>query len=127
MPVRGHRRAWASAAAPGRPAPARGDRRMSYPSLPPQMVRRWRRVVFRLNTPLILGGVLAGLMVICAIAAPLIAPFDPYDAKVVFDEGGMVRMPYPPGAHGMLLGSDSIGRDLLSRLIFGSRYTLLFC
>jgi len=98
---------------------------MSYPSLP--LTRRWRRVVFQLNAPLILGGVLAGLIVICAIAAPLIAPFDPYDTHVFFDEGRMVPMPYPPGAHGMLLGSDSAGRDLLSRLIYGGRYTLLFC
>jgi peptide/nickel transport system permease protein len=70
---------------------------------------------------------LAGLIVFCAAAAPLVAPFDPYDAKVFFDEGRMVRMPYPPGAYGMLLGSDATGRDLLSRLIYGSRYTLLFC
>jgi peptide/nickel transport system permease protein len=100
---------------------------MSYPGLPLRVTRRWRRVVFRLNTPLILGGFLAGLIVSCAIAAPLIAPFDPYDARVFFEEGRMERMPYPPGAHGMVLGSDSAGRDLLSRLIFGGRYTLLFC
>jgi peptide/nickel transport system permease protein len=100
---------------------------MSYPSLPLQLARRWRRAVFRLNMPLILGSVLASLIVIGAIAAPLIAPFDPYDTKVFFDEGRMVPMPYPPGTHGMLLGSDSAGRDLLSRLIYGSRYTLLFC
>jgi peptide/nickel transport system permease protein len=100
---------------------------MSRPSLLLQVARRWRRVVFRLNTPLIIGGFLAGLIVIFAIAAPLIAPFDPYDAKVFFNEGRMVPMPYPPGTRGMLLGSDTIGRDLLSRLIYGSRYTLLFC
>jgi peptide/nickel transport system permease protein len=100
---------------------------MSYPGLPLQVVRRWRRAMFRVNTPLVLGGLLVGLIVFCAIAAPLIAPFDPYTPKLFFDEGRMVPMPYPPGAHGMLLGSDSVGRDLLSRLIYGSRYTLLFC
>ncbi|HEU5103048.1 MAG TPA: ABC transporter permease [Roseiflexaceae bacterium] len=100
---------------------------MSSPSLALQVARRWRRAAFELNPPLILGGVLAALIIICAVAAPLIAPFDPYDAKVFFDEGRMARMPYPPGSYDMLLGSDSAGRDLLSRLIYGSRYTLLFC
>jgi peptide/nickel transport system permease protein len=100
---------------------------MSYPTLPLQVARHWRRAVIQLNTPLILGGLLAGLIVICVVAAPLIAPFDPYDAKVFFVGGRMARMPYPPGAYGMLLGSDTAGRDLLSRLIYGSRYTLLFC
>jgi peptide/nickel transport system permease protein len=100
---------------------------MSSPSLALQVTRRWRRVVFQFNTPLLVGGLLATLILGCAIAAPLIAPFDPYDAKVFFNEGRMVRMPYRPGAYGMLLGSDSAGRDLLSRLIYGSRYTLLFC
>jgi peptide/nickel transport system permease protein len=83
--------------------------------------------MFRINAPLILGGSLASLIVVCAIAAPLLAPFDPYDTRVFFNEGRMVPMPYPPGAYGMLLGSDSAGRDILSRLIYGSRYTLLFC
>jgi ABC-type dipeptide/oligopeptide/nickel transport system permease subunit len=88
---------------------------------------RARRVAGRLNAPLIIGALMVLAIVLCAAAAPLIAPFDPYDAKVFFNEGRMVRMPYPPGAFGMLLGSDTTGRDLLSRLLYGSRFTLLFC
>jgi peptide/nickel transport system permease protein len=71
------------------------------------------------------GGAL--LLAICAIAAPLLAPFDPVRPVVLFSGGDMMRAPYPPGTAGMLLGSDGLRRDILSRLIYGSRYTLLFC
>jgi peptide/nickel transport system permease protein len=86
-----------------------------------------RRATAWLNGPLIVGALLIGVIVICAAAAPLIAPFDPYEPQVHFNEGRMVPMPYPPGWYGMVLGSDTVGRDILSRLIYGSRYTLLFC
>jgi len=56
------------------------------------------------------------LIVVVAILAPLLAPYDPdkpfYDAILA-----------APSAH-HLLGTDSIGRDLLSRLIWGSRTTI---
>jgi peptide/nickel transport system permease protein len=94
-------------------------------SLP--LARRLRRATAWLNGPLIVGALLIGVIVICAAAAPLIAPFDPYEPQVRFNEGRMVPMPYPPGWYGMVLGSDTVGRDILSRLIYGSRYTLLFC
>ncbi|MBX0327261.1 ABC transporter permease [Oscillochloris sp. ZM17-4] len=76
---------------------------------------------------LLIGGALVALMAICAVAAPLLAPFDPIKPVVLFDGADIVRAPYPPGTAGMLLGSDSLRRDLLSRLIYGTRYTLLFC
>jgi ABC-type dipeptide/oligopeptide/nickel transport system permease subunit len=58
------------------------------------------------------------LVVISAVAAPLIAPFDPVaqdlDARFV-----------GPGEQGHPLGTDDFGRDVASRLIYGSRSTLL--
>jgi peptide/nickel transport system permease protein len=39
---------------------------------------------------------------------------------------GLAPAPYPPGTPGLSLGSDTLRRDMLSRLIYGSRYTLLF-
>ncbi|HVW42000.1 MAG TPA: ABC transporter permease [Amycolatopsis sp.] len=57
------------------------------------------------------------LLVVVAIAAPLIAPFDP-DAQVLVE-----RFQPPSGAH--WLGTDSLGRDILSRLIFGTRVSLI--
>ncbi len=72
-------------------------------------------------------GAVAGLvfflfLVFVAAFAPLIAPYGPYeqfrDALLVppaWQEGGSTRF---------LLGTDAVGRDLLSRLIYGTRYSL---
>jgi peptide/nickel transport system permease protein len=100
---------------------------MSTQTLSHPLFQRVRRVATRLNAPLIVGGLLVAAIAVCAVAAPLIAPFDPYDAKVFVDDGRMASMPYPPGAYGMPLGSDTAGRDIFSRLVYGSRFTLLFC
>jgi peptide/nickel transport system permease protein len=97
---------------------------LSLPFAARGRLRRWR---FRLNTPLVVGSLMVLALIACAAAAPLIAPFDPLEAQVRFNSGAMARAPYPPGAYGMPLGSDTLRRDLFSRLIHGSRYTLLFC
>lgn len=57
------------------------------------------------------------LLILIAIFAPLIAPYDPNTQ----DLEGIYR---PPGP-GHLLGQDSLGRDMLSRIIYGSRISLL--
>src|SRR4051794_20907224 len=54
------------------------------------------------------------LIVLAAIFAPLIAPFDPYKESIV----GRLK---PFGWRGHLLGTDELGRDMLSRLIYGGR------
>jgi dipeptide transport system permease protein len=63
------------------------------------------------------------LLVLCAITAPLIAPNDPVAQDVnrsllppAWDDGGIWQFP---------LGTDSIGRCILSRIIYGSRLSLL--
>ncbi len=63
-----------------------------------------------------IGGAALLLFIIVAIAAPLISPHDPrrLDATYVFKAPSSER----------LLGGDSVGRDVLSRLIFGSRVSL---
>ena len=58
------------------------------------------------------------LIVLSAIFAPLLAPFDPYKESVI------LRLK-PWGYRGHLLGTDELGRDLLSRLIYGGRSSLL--
>jgi peptide/nickel transport system permease protein len=62
------------------------------------------------------------LFVLAAILAPLIAPYDPNSQNLT----GRLK---PPGttsrAFHYLLGSDELGRDLLSRIIFGARASLL--
>ena len=57
------------------------------------------------------------LVVACCVLAPLVAPHDPNAVDLASVDSG------PSGAH--LLGTDAIGRDLLSRLMFGGRTTLL--
>jgi peptide/nickel transport system permease protein len=66
--------------------------------------------------------VLIALFVVAAILAPLIAPYDPNSQNLI----GRLK---PPGTTSRtfhyLLGSDELGRDLLSRIIFGARASLL--
>jgi ABC-type dipeptide/oligopeptide/nickel transport system permease subunit len=79
-------------------------------------LRRFRKVFF--NRPLVIFGtvVLVIFLIVCAFG-PWIAPYDPYyqDLKQVLVS--------PSSAH--LLGTDYLGRDTLSRLIYGARTSLL--
>ncbi len=68
------------------------------------------------------GGVVLGLMVLAALFAPLLAPHDPYLQDLskrlitpVWNEGG---------SWDHILGTDHLGRDYLSRLIYGARVSL---
>ncbi len=70
-----------------------------------------------------LGGALVLAIALCAIFAPLLAPYDPFQQD-------LMRRLRPPawearGALDHLLGTDNYGRDLLSRLIHGSRISIL--
>lgn len=76
----------------------------------------WRGIK---GDPYALAGALIILMfVICALFAPLIAPYDPNEADPALRLRGM-------GTPGHILGLDAQGRDILSRLIYGSRYSLV--
>jgi len=78
--------------------------------------RRFARVLF--SRSVVVFGVIAIVAVIlAAILAPVIAPYDPDDQ--VLDR----VLQQPNRQH--LLGTDSLGRDTLSRIIFGTRITLL--
>ncbi|MBN3726217.1 nickel transporter permease [Burkholderia sp. Ac-20379] len=77
--------------------------------------RRWRR--FARNPLNLLGLAILGALVLLAIAAPLVMPHDPL-RQVLND-----RL-LPPGSPSHWLGTDQLGRDILSRLIAGSRITL---
>ncbi|MFI2613662.1 dipeptide/oligopeptide/nickel ABC transporter permease/ATP-binding protein [Streptomyces sp. NPDC018584] len=58
-----------------------------------------------------------GLVVLVALLAPLIAPHDPLDQQSQVDGTG-----HPSARHWM--GQDSLGRDILSRLMYGARWSL---
>lgn len=57
-------------------------------------------------------------IILAAIFAPYVAPHDPYRTS-------MVRRLLPIGAPGYPLGTDELGRDILSRLIWGARLSLV--
>ena len=80
---------------------------------------RWYRVWLRtLQSPAMLFGLtILALMVFCAAFAPWLAPLDPNAQDIN-------RRLAPPGA-AFWLGTDQLGRDLLSRVIYGTRPTLL--
>src|SRR2546427_11556546 len=70
----------------------------------------------RRNTLSAIGGLIGLLIVVAAIAAPLLAPRDPLKAD-------FRRMNKPPDTLS-LLGTDQVGRDTLSRVIYGARTSL---
>ena len=81
---------------------------------------RWIQAVlaFCRRRPLgALGAVVVVIMILVALTAPIIAPYDP----LAVDFGAMLAP--PSAAH--WLGTDSFGRDVLSRLIYGSRTALI--
>jgi peptide/nickel transport system permease protein len=61
-------------------------------------------------------------VVICSLAAPLLAPFPP--SEQLFDGLTLEGAPIPPDAT-YLLGTDTLGRDVLSRLLYGARTSLI--
>ncbi|MBI3292039.1 MAG: ABC transporter permease [Elusimicrobia bacterium] len=70
----------------------------------------------RLDRVGLVGAVLSGLMCVAAIAGPLVAPFDPAGVHPAD------RLVWPNETY--LLGTDELGRDLLSRVLHGSRVSL---
>src|SRR6202012_2820021 len=70
----------------------------------------------------LVGLVVVGLVVLGALLAPWLAPFSPDNQ--MFDGLSLDGAPLPPSAH-YLLGTDTLGRDLLSRLLFGARTSLV--
>jgi peptide/nickel transport system permease protein len=70
----------------------------------------------RRNTLSAIGGVVGLLIIVVALAAPVLAPRDPLKAD-------FRRMNKPPDAQS-LLGTDQVGRDTLSRVIYGARTSL---
>jgi peptide/nickel transport system permease protein len=75
------------------------------------------------NPVAITGAVIIGLFLLMAIFAPLLAPHSPYK-EYLLDQVKLGQSQIPGPQEGFPLGTDARGRDLLSRLIYGSRQTL---
>lgn len=85
----------------------------------PQLVSQRERAIrtFVKNRPAVLGLILIILITLIAIFAPFIAPHDPLDQSV--------RDRLAPPSWDYPLGRDDKGRDILSRVIFGTRIALM--
>ncbi|MBO0876078.1 MAG: ABC transporter permease, partial [Pseudonocardia sp.] len=98
---------------------------MTTATLPRPQPATWRQQSqFRLATRALtrdkvaVGALVVILMVVLmAVFAPLLSPYDPL-------VGDPTTRLLPPGTPGHLLGLDGQGRDILSRLIWGGRYSL---
>jgi peptide/nickel transport system permease protein len=66
---------------------------------------------------MLIGLLLVALNIVVALAAPLIAPFVPTQPDA------LAAIESPSGTH--LLGTDQLGRDVLSRVLYGGRYAML--
>lgn len=79
--------------------------------------RRWRR--FKQNRLSLVGATIIALLLLVAVVGPLFAPY-PEDAR------GAVHIPQRllPPSREHLMGTDEVGRDILSRLLIGSRLSL---
>ncbi len=84
------------------------------PAAPPSQRWRWLRYLVRDKKALV-GLIVLSVLTAAAILAPWIVPYDPN--AMIFDMIGA-----PPWAHP--LGTDDLGRDLLSRLVYGARISL---
>ncbi|MCL6478455.1 MAG: ABC transporter permease [Peptococcaceae bacterium] len=71
---------------------------------------------YKQNKLLLTGGILVFSIIVLAVAAPLLSPCDPNGVKV---EDRLQT----PGEHN-LMGTDGFGRDILSRVIYGARFSL---
>ncbi len=89
-----------------------------------------RRTATReVNYPLIFGGILVAAFVALAIFGPLLTTHDPMEPNRTMKLGETwVTAPYRPGElPQFVLGSDEIGRDLLTRIIWAIRPTIIVC
>lgn len=88
----------------------------------------WATVVnFSRRKPLgAIGGAIIILAALMAILAPVLAPYDPQDTGVAKCQQGenTSRKFCGPGTAGALLGTDDLGRDILSRIIHGARISM---
>ncbi len=90
------------------------------PLEPPQVVNVQPRTRLRRrqrNTPLVAGLILFGAIALAALCAPLLTSHDPIQQSL--NEAFLA-----PGSPGHLLGTDALGRDVWSRMLYGARVDL---
>lgn len=89
--------------------------RLDAPAGAARSRRLWVRTLWR-SKPATVGIVILTLIVVAALTAPLIVPYNPNAQEFGFMQ--------PPSAD-HLMGTDDLGRDLFSRIVYGARISLL--
>lgn len=81
----------------------------------------WCRILK--HKSLVFGGIVLGLIFLTALFAPLMSPYDPYTQNLA----NRLQPPiwYDKGSWDHFLGTDSLGRDFWTRLVYGTRVSLL--
>lgn len=77
-------------------------------------VEAWKRLIK--NKTAMFGLGIISLLILAAILSPFLAPYNPIETNI------LQRLKAPSGGH--LFGTDNLGRDILSRIIYGSRISL---
>ena len=80
----------------------------------------WKR--FRKNKLALVGTALICILILAAVFAPLITQNDPYES--LKNESGAILKNASPAESGTVLGTDSVGRDEFSRLVYAARVSL---
>ena len=99
---------------------AAGTLSASSPAASGVLARRWRRrlAALRESTPATVGIVIVLAWVVLAVLAPLIAPYPP-------NANDMAALAHTTPSKAHWLGTDHLGRDLLSRVLWGARPVLV--
>lgn len=84
---------------------------------PPTLFRETVGILAQSRTA-VAGALIILLFALCGIAAPLLSPYDPVAQAIP-------ERHLPPFSRGHLLGTDELGRDLLSRIIHGARISMI--
>jgi len=92
------------------------------PAVSPWAPGRLLRRAWQLRLGMI-GGVLIALLILTAVFVPWITPHNPYDQDIMHRLLPPFWMDGGQAAH--LLGTDQVGRDLLTRILYGTRISLL--
>jgi peptide/nickel transport system permease protein len=100
------------------------------PKQPGRFARFWDSDLvysFRSSPITVVASIMALLLVLAAVFAPLIAPYDPFDPSSLDLSDGFSRPMQPNEITGKVfwLGSDGQGRDIFSAILYGSRVSLI--
>lgn len=94
----------------------------SYIQKKPSSLKRWTKLLLRSKTGTV-GFVIVFCVFLIALLAPILAPHDP----ALINAADMLKPPFwmEGGSTTNLLGTDNLGRDILSRILYGSQVSLL--